>query len=75
MSLWGLMAAKARALFKLSDMFHINKMKKKYSQILYICLFILIAQLLKLSADNSYIEDIVESAETKIDGAFESLNS
>lgn len=75
MSLWGLMAAKARAIFKLSDIFEIKEIKKKYKQIAYIGIFIFIAQLLKISADNSYIENIVDEAETKIDNVFDSLNS
>lgn len=43
MALWGLIFAKARASFKIADLFDKDQIKSKYSKIFYIVIMITVA--------------------------------
>lgn len=67
MTVWGLVMAKARASFTLSDLFDSSQRKKKSNLVFYICIMIGIAQLLKSCAENKYAENFLNDIEDKLD--------
>lgn len=70
-ALWGLIMAKAKTTFSLADLMDSNKIKSKVSKIFYLGVMVGVAQMLKISAENNYIEhylgDIEISIENKMD--------
>ena len=70
MSIWGLVMAKARATFSLSDLINQKDLKSKYNKMFWMGILIIIAQLFKLSADNSYLQNLTNAAEAKIESEF-----
>lgn len=66
-ALWGLLVAKARATFALSDLVEPEKIKQKVSKLVYLGLMVAVAQVLKMSAESNYIDKYVEVVETKVD--------
>ena len=67
MSVWGLVMAKARASFTMTDIFDKFERQKKSNKIFYICILIVFAQLLKSCAENDYAERFVNDVEAKFD--------
>lgn len=67
MALWGLVMAKARSTFTLTDLVDSNEIKKKYSKIFYIVIMVGVAQLFKISAESKYMDTFVDNIESKID--------
>ena len=63
MALWGLVMAKARSTFTLTDLVDSNEIKKKYSKIFYIVIMIGVAQLFKISAESKYMDRFVDKVE------------
>ena len=74
-SLWSLVLAKARATFQISDLVHREHVKAKYNKIFYIGVMIVVAQLLKLCADQSFVTTLIDEVESKIDGKIAGLES
>lgn len=66
-ALWGLVFAKARASFDMSDIVDRRKLKLKYNKIFYICIMIALGQILKSCADSSYADNLIDDLENKID--------
>lgn len=67
MSVWGLVMAKARATFTMTDIIDKDKRKQSSNKIFYICLLIGASQLLKSCADNNYADKLVSNIENEID--------
>ena len=67
MAVWGLVMAKARASFSMSDIFDNDQRKRKSNQIFYICIMLAICQLLKSCAENDYAERFINNIESKLD--------
>ena len=63
--------AKAKTTFSLADLMDSNKIKSKVSKVFYLAVMVGVAQLLKMSAENNYINhylgDIEISIESKMD--------
>ena len=59
----------------MSDLVHRDHVKAKYNKIFYMGVMIVVAQLLKLCADQSFITTLIDEAESKIDGKFAGLES
>ena len=67
MGLWGLIVAKARATFSLSDIVHPDHIKPKVSKVFYLGIMVGFFQLLKLSAESNVIDTYVDSFESRVD--------
>ena len=74
MSVWGLVMAKARASFTMTDIFNKFERQKKSNRIFYICILIAFAQLLKSCAENDYAERFVNDVEAKLDNKVFHIN-
>jgi hypothetical protein len=68
-AVWGLVMAKARSSFALSDLTESKVMKSKLSKMFYLGIMIAFAQILKLSAENNYINHFIDQVEIKVDGS------
>ena len=66
-ALWGLVWAKARATFAISDLVDPKQIKAKVSKLFYLGLMVGVAQLFKMSAETKYIDNYVEGIEAKVD--------
>jgi hypothetical protein len=66
-ALWGLLVAKARATFELSDLVDPKLIKQKVSKLVYLGMMVAFAQVLKVSAESNYIDNYVEGIESKVD--------
>jgi hypothetical protein len=66
-ALWGLLVAKARATFALSDIVDPKMIKQKVSKLFYIAAMVVVAQVLKITAESNYIDNYVEGIESKVD--------
>ena len=68
-ALWGLVMAKAKASFALSDLTDSKLIKQKFSKLIYLGVMVFFAQILKLSAENNYVNHFITQVEIKIDSA------
>ena len=66
-ALWGLLMAKARATFAISDLVDPKQIKQKVSKLFYLGLMVGVAQLLKMSAEGNFVDNYVEGVEAKFD--------
>ena len=66
-ALWGLVWAKARATFAISDLVDPKQIKAKVSKLFYLGLMVGVAQLFKMSAESQYIDNYVDGVEAKVD--------
>jgi hypothetical protein len=73
--IWGLVLAKAKATFSLSDILDPSKIEKKYNKMLFMFLMMLLAQLFKFSSENSLVESVVKTSESKFESQFFSPTS
>lgn len=69
MAIWGLLMAKARATFQLADIFDSAKIRKKQAQLVYIAIMMGAAQILKLCSQTTFVNNLVDKAEHKIETA------
>ena len=58
--LWGLVFAKARASFKMSDVVDRKQLKSKYNKIFYTCILVIVAQTFKSLADSHQADIIID---------------
>ena len=65
--MWGLILAKARATFQISDLLNSSAIKSKHSKIVYLGLMIAVSQLLKYLADYNLVEMTANKIETRVD--------
>ena len=74
MSVWGLIMAKARASFTMTDIFDKSERQKKSNKIFYICILIAFAQILKSCAENDYAEKFINKVEHQLDDKVFNVN-
>lgn len=75
MSVWGLIMAKARASFTMTDIFDKSERQKKSNKIFYICILIAFAQILKSCAENDYAEKFINKVEHQLDDKVFNINN
>ena len=70
--MWGLVMAKARHTFQLSDIIERKELKSKYYKICIMALMVAFAQFLKLSADHNLVKNAIEEIESELDDKIQS---